>query len=182
MDALNQTNEQDQSEKRPPSDEKANEDKDRKDSQEQGGESKKDSDEKRDSKREDQESESEDEQESLVAKIIKTLKPGAYARSALMSPGDKNEVESTVDIVMQEHEIHRTPMPTSKIHEQYEQLRGRIAYMLEVKKNVAKNEILAIKMKNVRDKLLAHTEGKKRKKFRRICRCRCISNDISYRG
>jgi hypothetical protein len=114
-----------------------------------------------------EESESEEEQESLVANNIRQLKPGAYARSALMSAPDKNEVDSMIDIVMQEHEIHKTPMPTSKIHEAYEQLRNRITFLLDVKIKVGKYEVQAQKLKYSKERLLNGTDEKKESRKRK---------------
>jgi thymidylate synthase len=102
-----------------------------------------------------------DEQDSLVANVIKQLKPGAYARSALMSAIEKGEADSMIDTVMQEHGIIKTPMPTSKIHEAYEQLRGRITALLDLKLKVGKNELLNMKLNQQREKVV---QGEKRKK------------------
>ncbi|KAL0486545.1 DNA methyltransferase 1-associated protein [Acrasis kona] len=109
---------------------------------------------------EEKEESSEDEQDSLSAKVIKQLRPGGYARSSLMTPSeysDKSEIDTMITSIMHQHEIHRAPMPTSKIHESYEILRDRMGVLINLKKKVVKSELTLAK-------LTRGSQSKKRKR------------------
>lgn len=75
-----------------------------------------------------------------------------------------------VDMILEELQVGARPMPTQKVHEQYEELQRKVMHIIQLQKNVSRKEYGLQLLKGKKEELLRYISSIKKRltKFRKM--------------